>query len=203
LVATLPMSDTINSTITADLIDPSAVAWLDRFRDNADDALNDLLLGQVWLGGYAAAELPQALPQFFPTELEEQLDNALQRWLALQRQRDALPEGTTAKQFARALADAFTLLQSMYCRAAWAGAGGMPVRCGLGCRASLVTPPVNPELPFCGLWPCYNRTVTCCNFGFRFVAKGSAPGPNLPYLACAACRVMTLAHPKPAYPWLW
>jgi len=107
------MSDTINSTITADLIDPSAVAWLDRFRDNADDALNDLLLGQVWLGGYAAAELPQALPQFFPTELEEQLDNALQRWLALQRQRDALPEGTTAKQFARALADAFTLLQSM------------------------------------------------------------------------------------------
>ena len=107
------MSDTPARAMTADKIDPAAAAWLARFGDNADDALNDLLLGQVWLGGYAAAEVPQALPQFFPTAQEEQLDNALQRWLAAQRRRDALPEGVTAKQFAQALADAFTLLQSM------------------------------------------------------------------------------------------
>lgn len=107
------MSDTPAGANTAGMIDPSAAAWLARFGDNADDALNDLLLGQVWLGGYAAAEVPQALPQFFPTAQEEQLDNALQRWLASQRRRDALPDGVTAKQFAQALADAFTLLQSM------------------------------------------------------------------------------------------
>lgn len=95
------------------MIDPSAAAWLARFGDDADDALNDLLLGQVWLGGYAAAEVPQALPQFFPIAQEGQLDTALQCWLASQRRREALPEGVTAKQFAQALADAFTLLQSM------------------------------------------------------------------------------------------
>ena len=131
------MSDTPASAITAGMIDPSAAAWLARFGDNADDALNDLLLGQVWLGGYAAAEVPQALPQFFPTAQEEQLDNALQRWLAVQRRRDALPEGVTAKQFAQALADAFTLLQSIslprclgWCRgrarAMWAWLQGQP-----------------------------------------------------------------------------
>ena len=131
------MSDTPSSAIKVDMIDSSAAAWLARFGDNADEALNDLLLGQVWLGGYAAAEVPQALPQFFPTTQEEQLDNALQRWLAVQRQRDALPEGVTAKQFAQALADAFTLLQGMslprclgWCRgqarALWAWLQGQP-----------------------------------------------------------------------------
>lgn len=94
-------------------IDQSAAAWLNRFGDKPDDALNDLLLGTVWLGGYSAAEVPQALPQFFPTAYEEQLDNAMRRWLGVQRQRDVLPEGVTAKQFAQALSDAFTLLQGM------------------------------------------------------------------------------------------
>ena len=107
------MSDTSTSAVPAGSLDPSAAAWLASFGENADSALNGLLLGQVWLGGYAAAEVPQALRQFFPTALEDRLDDALQRWLALQRQRDVLPEGVTAKQFAQALADAFTLLQGM------------------------------------------------------------------------------------------
>ena len=113
LAATLPAFDTLASAATAETIDQSVAAWLARFGDGPDDALNDLLLGAVWLGGYATAEVPQALPQFFPTSREEQLDTAMQRWLAVQRGRDALPEGVTAKQFAQALADAFTLLQSM------------------------------------------------------------------------------------------
>lgn len=107
------MSSTSTPATEAAALDPSAQAWLRRFAADADAALNDLLLGQVWLGGYAAAEVPQALPQFFPTAFEDALDDALQRWLAAQKRRDVLPEGVTAKQFAQALADAFALLQAM------------------------------------------------------------------------------------------
>ncbi len=96
-----------------DALDPSAQAWLARFEADADAALNDLLLGKAWLGGYAAAEVPQALPQFFPAGLEDALDEALQRWLAAQWRRDELPDGVTAKQFAQALADTFAILQTM------------------------------------------------------------------------------------------
>lgn len=113
LDATLPTFDMPAGAGMAEPIDQSAAAWLARFGDSPDDALNELLLGAVWLGGYAAADVPQALPQFFPTSQEEQLDSAMQRWLAVQRRRDALPEGVTAKQFAQALADSFTLLQGM------------------------------------------------------------------------------------------
>ena len=95
------------------VLDPSAQAWLARFAADADAALNDLLLGKAWLGGYAAAELPQALPQFFPAGLEDALDEALQRWLAAQWRRDELPDGVTAKQFAQALADTFAILQTI------------------------------------------------------------------------------------------
>ena len=107
------MSKTSTTSAPIDGLDPSAQAWLERFKTNADGALNDLLLGRASLGGYGAAEVPQALPQFFPVALEDALDEALRRWLAAQWRRDALPEGVTAKQFAQALADAFTLLQAM------------------------------------------------------------------------------------------
>lgn len=113
LVATLPMSSASTHSAEKDTLDPSAQAWLARFEADADAALNDLLLGKAWLGGYGAAEVPQALPQFFPVASEDALDEALQRWLAVQWRRDALPEGVTAKQFAQALADAFALLQIM------------------------------------------------------------------------------------------
>lgn len=107
------MSSASTTSAPVDGLDPSAQAWLARFETDADGALNDLLLGRVSLGGYGAAEVPQALPQFFPVALEDDLDEALGRWLAAQRQRGALPEGVTAKQLAQAIADAFTLLQAM------------------------------------------------------------------------------------------
>lgn len=93
--------------------DPAAHAWLQRLADGPDEAVGALLLGSVWLGGFAALDAPQAVPQFLPEGLVETFDGALQRWLNAEFRRVAMPEGVTAKQYAHALADAFGLLQTL------------------------------------------------------------------------------------------
>ena len=112
LVATLPMSDAASmAPESVNAVDPGASAWLARFALEPDAALNDLLLGKVWLGGYAAAEVAQALPQFLPVGAVDALDGALQRWVSAQHRSEVLPEGVTAKQYAQALVDGFGLMQ--------------------------------------------------------------------------------------------
>ena len=61
--------------------DPATQAWLDDFAAEPLPALDRLLMGKVWLGGYAAAEISDALPQFLPTALHDKLDAALLDWL--------------------------------------------------------------------------------------------------------------------------
>lgn len=91
--------------------DPATQAWLDNFPTDPLLALDRLLMGKVWLGGYAAAETPDALPQFLPTALHDELDAALLDWLKQQLQTTEAPPGVNAKIYAQALVDAFALLQ--------------------------------------------------------------------------------------------
>ena len=112
LVATLPMSDVASALPEfLTVLDPAAVAWLDRFGREPDTALNDLLLGKVWLGGYSTAGTAQALPQFLPVDTVDALDGTLQRWIAAQHRSESLDTGVTAKQYAQALVDAFGVMQ--------------------------------------------------------------------------------------------
>ncbi|MCB1767236.1 MAG: hypothetical protein KDJ22_14465 [Candidatus Competibacteraceae bacterium] len=91
--------------------DPATQTWLDDFVAEPLPALDRLLMGKVWLGGYAAAETPDALPQFLPTALHDELDAALLDWLKQQLQTTEAPPGVNAKIYAQALVDAFALLQ--------------------------------------------------------------------------------------------
>ncbi len=91
--------------------DPATQAWLDDFAAEPLPALDRLLMGKVWLGGYAAAEVPDALPQFLPIALHDTLDAALLDWLKQQLQTSETPPGVNAKIYAQALVDAFALLQ--------------------------------------------------------------------------------------------
>ncbi len=105
------MSDTVETTTAAH--NPAAYAWLQALANTPDRAIDDLLMGAAWLGGYASLDAPQALPQFLPEDLNGALDGALQRWLNVQLKSVELPAGATAKQCAQALADAFGLLQTL------------------------------------------------------------------------------------------
>ena len=92
-------------------MDPSVQKWLDEFAQTPLEALERLLYGKVWLSGYESAEVAQALPQFLPVARHEMLDGSLCEWLAKQLKSTELPEGVSAKAYARALVNAFGLLQ--------------------------------------------------------------------------------------------
>lgn len=100
-------------TPSTEMMDPSVRKWLHEFAQEPLEALERLLYGKVWLGGYESAEVAQALPQFLPVGRYEALDAALCKWLAKQLQSGELPEGVSAKAYARALVNAFGLLQAI------------------------------------------------------------------------------------------
>ncbi|HRD50142.1 MAG: hypothetical protein JNK95_06095 [Candidatus Competibacter sp.] len=93
----------INTSPDYPALDSAAQAWLDDFAADPLSALDRLLMGKVWLGGYAAAETSNALPQLLPT--------ALLGWLKQQLHTTEAPPGVNAKIYAQALVDAFALLQ--------------------------------------------------------------------------------------------
>ena len=91
---------------------PSVRRWLDDFARTPLEALERLLYGRVWLSGYESAEVAQALPQFLPIAQYEALDSSVCDWLAKQLKSSAPPDDVSTKAYARALVDAFGLLQS-------------------------------------------------------------------------------------------
>ena len=107
------MSLVVMPAPTSDMMDPSVKKWLDEFAQNPFDALERLLYGKVWLSGYESAEVAQALPQFLPVVRCETLDASLCQWLAKQLNASELPTGISTKTYARALVNAFGLLQAI------------------------------------------------------------------------------------------
>lgn len=107
------MNLTVMLTPSSEAMDPSVQKWLDEFAQKPLEALERLLYGKVWLGGYESAEVAQALPQFLPVARYEALDASLCEWLAKQLKSTELPEGVSAKTYARALLNAFGLLQAL------------------------------------------------------------------------------------------
>ncbi len=107
------MNLTVMPTPSSEAVDPSVQKWLDEFAQKPLEALERLLYGKVWLGGYESAEVAQALPQFLPVARHEALDGSLCEWLAKQLKSSDLPEGVSAKAYARALVNAFGLLQAI------------------------------------------------------------------------------------------
>lgn len=97
----------------ADAPDAAAQQWLVRLAHSPEQALDGVLRGSVWLGTYASLDAPQALAQFVPERLVETLDQALRQWLAHRQQQSALPTGHSAKSFAKALTEAFGLMQTL------------------------------------------------------------------------------------------
>lgn len=97
----------------AHLLDADAQAWLDALAAQPDAALDALLMGEAWLGAYAAQEPAQALPQFLPVAQEDTLDSALLNWLSRQLRQNTLPPEATPKQYALALAQAGVLMQTL------------------------------------------------------------------------------------------
>ena len=107
------MSEGFADPAMADVPDAAAQQWLAQLAQSPEPALDALLRGGVWLGSYASLDAPQALPQFVPERLVETLDQALHQWLAHRQQQSALPAGHSAKSFAKALAEAFALMQTL------------------------------------------------------------------------------------------
>lgn len=107
------MNSTAMPTPLSKAMDASVQKWLDEFAQQPLDALDRLLLGKVWLGGYESAEVAQALPQFLPVAQHDALDGALCDWLAKQLKTGELPAGVSAKAYARALVNAVGLLQAI------------------------------------------------------------------------------------------
>ena len=97
----------------AHLLDTDAQAWLDALAAQPDAALDALLMGEAWLGAYAAQEPAQALPQFLPVAHEDTLDSALLNWLSCQLRQNTLPPEATPKQYALALTQAGVLMQTL------------------------------------------------------------------------------------------
>lgn len=97
----------------AHLLDTDAQAWLDALATQPDAALDALLMGEAWLGAYAAQEPAQALPQFLPVAQEDTLDSALLNWLSRQLRQNTLPPEATPKQYALALTQAGVLMQTL------------------------------------------------------------------------------------------
>ena len=97
----------------AHLLDTDAQAWLDALATQPDAALDALLMGEAWLGAYAAQEPAQALPQFLPVAHEDTLDSALLNWLSRQLRQNTLPPEATPKQYALALTQAGVLMQTL------------------------------------------------------------------------------------------
>ena len=107
------MSEGLADPVLADAPDAAAQLWLAQLAQSPEQALDALLRGGVWLGRYASLDAPQALAQFVPERLVETLDQALRQWLGHRQQQSALPTGHTAKSFAKALTDAFGLMQTL------------------------------------------------------------------------------------------
>lgn len=107
------MNTAFMSTPPSKPMDASVQKWLDEFSQQPLDALDRLLIGQVWIGGYESAEVAQALPQFLPVAQHDALDGALCDWLAKQLKTGEVPAGVSAKAHARALVNAAGLLQAI------------------------------------------------------------------------------------------
>lgn len=107
------MSEGLADPVLADAPDAAAQLWLAQLAQTPEQALDALVRGSVWLGRYASLDAPQALAQFVPEQLVETLDQALLQWLGHRLQQSALPTGHTAKSFAKALTDAFGLMQTL------------------------------------------------------------------------------------------
>ena len=107
------MNTTAPPTPPSKALDSSEEKWLDEFAQKPLEALDRLLLGKVWLGGYESAEIAQALPQFLPMAQHETLDGTLCEWLATQLKKDETPADVSIKAYARALINAFGLLQAI------------------------------------------------------------------------------------------
>jgi len=107
------MNTAVMPTPLSKPMDASVQKWLDEFASQPLDALEQLLLGKVWLGGYESAEIAQALPQFLPVARHDRLDGALCDWFARQLKTSGLPTGVSAKTYARALVNALGLLQAV------------------------------------------------------------------------------------------
>lgn len=100
-------------TQSSEAMDPSIQRWLEDFARQPVNALERVLFGKVWLGGYESAEVAQSLPQFLPVDRHEALDGTLYEWLATQLKSDEPPKDVSAKTYARALVNAFALLQAI------------------------------------------------------------------------------------------
>lgn len=107
------MNLTVRPAPSSKAMDASVQKWLDEFAQRPLDALDRLLLGKVWLGGYESAEVAQALPQFLPVAQQDALDEALCEWMAKQLKAGELPANVSAKAYARALVNAAGLLQAI------------------------------------------------------------------------------------------
>ena len=99
-------------TSSSGAMSASVRKWLDDFAQTPLEALERLLYGKVWLGGYESAEVAQALPQFLSIAQYEALDGSVCDWLAKQLKSSELPNDVSAKAYAHALVDVFGLLQS-------------------------------------------------------------------------------------------
>lgn len=107
------MNTAVMPTSPSKPMDAAAQKWLDEFAQQPLDALDRLLLGKVWLGGYESAEVAQALPQFLPVAQHDALDGAIFGWMAKQLKAGEVAEGVSAKAYARALVNAVGLLQAV------------------------------------------------------------------------------------------
>lgn len=96
--------------------DPAVEGWLAALSGDVSEAqaaVDNLLFGRVWLGRYAGGDVAVTVPQFLPVDRHGAFDAALQAWLAVQLEREELPEDDSAKGYAQALLDAFAVLQAL------------------------------------------------------------------------------------------
>lgn len=194
------MSDSPDASVVVDTPDAAAQQWLTQLATAPDLAVDKLLQGAVWLGAYAALDLPQALPQFVPEALIETLDGGLLQWLARRQRQSALPPEFSAKQFARALADAFGLMQSLslpqsqsWCRqnavAMWRWLGAQPSYPSREPRAAFLRAValVQPNRDLLGFWlslcrQAHARWAPLALFGLRRmpIDDDGTASPGLP-----------------------
>ena len=194
------MFDSPDNAVVADIPDAAARAWLAQLAATPEWAVDRLLQGAAWLGSFAALDAPQALPQFMPESLVEVLDRALLHWLALHQRQSALPQGFTAKRFAKALADAFGLMQTLslpqsqtWCRqhavAMWRWLGTQPSFASREPRAPFLRTLalVQPNRDLLSFWlslcrQAHPRWAPLALFGLRRmpIDDDGTPSPGLP-----------------------
>ena len=203
----------------------SVQQWLALLVAAPEQAVDELLRGAVWLGTYASLDPPQALPQFLPVELTDTFDLGLQTWLAKQLRHTALPPNVTAKQYAKALTDAFALAQTLglsltqrWCRdranALWRWLGSQPSFASREPRAPFLRALAldQPNRDLLGFWVglCQQadaRWAPLALFGLRRMPmddEGTAsPGLPMPLVSALIDYGLTLARRGDAFKKQW